>query len=116
LRRCKNAPNGQFQINGENRAFDNDLLPELPAEFCRFLAVYDGSCTVALPRNDLVFGNFPVLVDFEELVGVSPELREKVARFIVLIKSAEPVLGNNHRHPWNCTNLFAVEAGHTERE
>ena len=74
--------------------------------------IHDGPGAVVLPGDDLIVGNLPFFINFKELVGVGPKLREEVPRLVVFVHPTKPISGKDNCNSWNRANLFPVVARH----
>ena len=66
---------------------------------------------ITLPCGQLIVGNLEISKDFEELIGISAKLREKVFGFRIFIYAAKPAVRDDRDHAGNCADLFAIVAG-----
>ena len=85
----EDAADGELVVAGKDIADEGDAVADLEVEFVGEVAADDAGGAVAFEGVALIVGDFEVLVDGEDFVGIDGEAREEVLG--ILVGAAEPV-------------------------
>src|SRR5437667_5480702 len=76
--RFKDSAQVQLQIHGKFSAFNDELVPDLPALLRGQLATCNGTSRIVFPGTHLILRNLVLRVGLEVLIGVGANLGEVV--------------------------------------